>query len=435
MALPDPRSELGWRRFRLILAGLFVARGVAHLCVLPPLEGWDEYQHLAYVQYLHEHARIPIYRSESAFVSPALLLAAARLPQPEPMARDLRSFGARGYEEFWSEAAAPALAPDDAAALPRVGLYATQHGPLYYALALPLHRLAGGVEALSASIALLRMLGVLLAGLAIHLTLGCIGRLVRDRGDAARLGLVIALQPLFLLNAARVSNDALAILLATLAIVWSLEPRLQSSPTRAAGAGVALAGTFLTKLVGLVAAPLVALAAAISVRLGQLPARSAWRSLAIAFGVALMVAAPGLVFNLRHYGAATSMVEPVLLRDQALGVGSLVAAADDRGRRAGRERAPVAHQGRLRCARGPALLARHASPTGAPRGSRSRAPRPRSRRGPRRRRGAHRGRAGPRRRRAGRGRARRRPLSSGPPGTILIKLSPRSKLNPAIPRG
>ena len=41
--------------------GPVLARGVMLMCVLPPLEGWDEYQHVAYVHSMHETGRRPVY--------------------------------------------------------------------------------------------------------------------------------------------------------------------------------------------------------------------------------------------------------------------------------------------------------------------------------------------------------------------------------------
>ena len=36
-----------------------IARGAMLMCVLPPLEGWDGYQHVAYVHSMHETGRRP----------------------------------------------------------------------------------------------------------------------------------------------------------------------------------------------------------------------------------------------------------------------------------------------------------------------------------------------------------------------------------------
>ncbi len=43
-----------WRAIRRLLTALVLARGVMLMCVLPPLEGWDEYQHVAYVHSMRD---------------------------------------------------------------------------------------------------------------------------------------------------------------------------------------------------------------------------------------------------------------------------------------------------------------------------------------------------------------------------------------------
>src|SRR5216684_8021753 len=48
-----------WKKICLALTLLIVARGVFVLCVLPPFEGWDEYQHIAYIVYIKEQREIP----------------------------------------------------------------------------------------------------------------------------------------------------------------------------------------------------------------------------------------------------------------------------------------------------------------------------------------------------------------------------------------
>jgi hypothetical protein len=35
-----------------LLIAAFLARAPLYLCVFPPFEGWDEYQHLAYIVHL-----------------------------------------------------------------------------------------------------------------------------------------------------------------------------------------------------------------------------------------------------------------------------------------------------------------------------------------------------------------------------------------------
>ncbi|MCZ6681917.1 MAG: hypothetical protein O7B26_01960, partial [Planctomycetota bacterium] len=54
------RQFSNWRRYCALLAVIFLVRGIFYLSVLPPFEGWDEYQHLAYVAFVAENGRSPV---------------------------------------------------------------------------------------------------------------------------------------------------------------------------------------------------------------------------------------------------------------------------------------------------------------------------------------------------------------------------------------
>ena len=56
---PPPSSHF-WRRVRVLLVALVVCRGVVVLSILPPFEGWDEYQHVAYVEHMRRTGRAPV---------------------------------------------------------------------------------------------------------------------------------------------------------------------------------------------------------------------------------------------------------------------------------------------------------------------------------------------------------------------------------------
>ena len=92
-----------WRQFRCLLTGLFLARGICLLCILPPLEGWDEYQHIAYVAHVHETGRIPILGQTS--VPASLRRALAGLPRSSTGTDGLGEIGVNGYREYWQTGA------------------------------------------------------------------------------------------------------------------------------------------------------------------------------------------------------------------------------------------------------------------------------------------------------------------------------------------
>jgi hypothetical protein len=129
------------RWFRLALVGLVLARGLVALCVIPPFEGWDEYQHVTYVTNILERARPAVFGKDQ--VSDSLLAAMIpAFPQSVSALQQLDSrLGALDYATYWSRRAAdPALLRpcNPAAAGVRLPLYQAQHSWWYYALVAPL---------------------------------------------------------------------------------------------------------------------------------------------------------------------------------------------------------------------------------------------------------------------------------------------------------
>ncbi len=211
-----PRSRpLAWPAFSGLILAAFVLRAVALLAVLPPFEGWDEYQHLGYIAFLDENGRPP----SPAEKLPATLFAALRAyPHSTEGARHLAGLGVRDYGTYWKEA--ERLQTTGAVPL----MYEAQHPPLYYELSLPLFRALGGTQHTLAVVTGLRLLNVALAAAALGIVLVVLGRVVADRGRARLLALIIVLNPLFLANSARVANDSLAVLLGTGAVAVLLSP-------------------------------------------------------------------------------------------------------------------------------------------------------------------------------------------------------------------
>src|SRR3954467_1241202 len=89
-----------WRRIRRLLVGLVVCRGLVLLCALPPFEGWDEYQHVGYVQHVGETGRAASLGETQ--VPASLVLAQAEFPQPKNALDQIGRFGAVGHAEYWS---------------------------------------------------------------------------------------------------------------------------------------------------------------------------------------------------------------------------------------------------------------------------------------------------------------------------------------------
>src|SRR5262249_23107650 len=118
---------------------------------------------------------------------------------------------------------------------------------------------------------------------------------------AMLLALLVVFQPLFLVNACRVANDSLAILLATVVFVLLVSLRPSGLQLRAAIVGVVLGVAIMTKATNLTLAPLV------PIPLAHLAARREclWRRAAVACivatAIAIAISARYFCFNWAHY--------------------------------------------------------------------------------------------------------------------------------------
>lgn len=217
---PGPRDDAAWRRFRWVLVSLVCCRGLVLLCVMPPFEAWDEYQHVGYVVHVARTGQAPV--PGETMVPVELLNKLGQFPQPRCMSDPQCGYGTSGYARYWAQ---PEQGSNPRRLCGPAPLYEAQHGSFYYRLAAPVFELAGGVENLKRSVGLLRFLNLILTVMAVALAVEGARRLVCDDRAAGLVGILIAVQPLFLENGVRVANDALGVLLATLAIVWG--PRLR----------------------------------------------------------------------------------------------------------------------------------------------------------------------------------------------------------------
>jgi hypothetical protein len=249
-----PRPTDGLRRLRIILTALVFCRGIVLLCILPPFEGWDEYQHVAYVVHLNETGERPWLAQSN--VPASLLDKLAGFPHCNSALRQIGSVpGVLDYTGFWErEGQRP---PTTSQTPAKIGLYQAQHGPLYYALVGPLFAALGGVDDLRRSIGGLRFANLLMTTAAVWVALGVVAGLVRDRRLAACCGLLIATQPLFLINGVRVANDALGVLLATLSIAWALRTPRRFPVAHSLGLGMLVGLAVLAKSVNFGVVPFV----------------------------------------------------------------------------------------------------------------------------------------------------------------------------------
>lgn len=301
---------------------LFIARGVFLLCVLPPLEGWDEYQHVAYIAYLDEHGEPPVLSDECA-VPRSLYPALVALPHAGFGVEQLGQIGARDYEGFWWADSPPRVRPD----APDILLYQAQHAPLYYRLALPVYRAASQDGDLLSVISKLRLVNVGIGAVSLAVALAAIGLVVQDGRARFLIGILVALQPMFLLNSARVANDALGVLLGTLAIAWLLLMSKRNILLAAAGSGLLVGAAILAKSVNIALIPFALFV------LGRQVWRGGRQAILSALGIAGFTLAAGLVTfnyfqaNLNRFGMLTPMQEAVANRAAGLTAGGFVQAA------------------------------------------------------------------------------------------------------------
>ena len=202
-----------WRRFCLLLTLLFVVRGIFVLSILPPLEGWDEYQHIARLAFQDETGTTPAI-GDRPDVPHSLLSTLSRFPHSETSRSHTSRFGGRTYGAFWTTPDASTDLNDDVS----IFLYQSQQGPLYYRCMTPLYHLLDFIGHPLRTIATLRLVNLLFGAMAIYVALRSVGGAMRPGADRYLLAILISLQPLYLLNTTRVANDAMAVFFGTLFI-------------------------------------------------------------------------------------------------------------------------------------------------------------------------------------------------------------------------
>jgi len=309
---------------------IYVLRAAALLSILPPLEGWDEYQHLARVAYLVENGRSPTL-GESV-VPRSLYPVLAALPHSRLGAEQLGGLGALPYRaveagdvrlaSYW-DGPPPALAPD----APSVSLYQAQHGPLYYWLMAPVFRMLWDSAHPLTCIYFLRWINVGIGAAAIVAVLWALTRLVSSERQRIWMALLLGVQPLFLLNAARIANDALAVCLGIMATAILLVHGRRGGPASMAIAGVLIGLAVLSKSVALVLLPLALVVPLVAWVRRDVGPRRAIAGVGSLFLAIMLVTGHYFYTNWNDYGVAVPMQESVINRKAGRGLGELAGAA------------------------------------------------------------------------------------------------------------
>jgi hypothetical protein len=295
-------------RIFIILLILFVAgRGIILLCVLPPFEGWDEYQHIAYIQYLIENNKTPVLNE--SFVPRSLISQVIKYPQPKDMADQLKSAGALDYQEFYRNTEPPKYTSnhDD------IPLYQAQHGAFYYSVVKPLYMLTGGLNNLIQSVYTLRILNLVFILIALTACFIFLGKIVNvDKTSLLLILFLVSSQPLYLINAVRVSNDAIAILLGTFVIIWALQPNFQNNKYLTVLIGILLGFGIWAKANNLSLLLFVFLSLSLNVYIKKTNFREALTTFGIVLTTAVVVSFPNTFYNLMQYNSIAPMQEAII---------------------------------------------------------------------------------------------------------------------------
>lgn len=316
----DEHLDPSYRRLRWLLVGILVCRGFVYMCVIPPFEGWDEYEHVGYVVHVAETGQPPVPGQTN--LPHSLLAELVKYPLPrDVVALQLGRLGAVDYQAYWGESARPTLRPGT------MELYEAQHAWWYYRLVAPVFQALGGVAHLGRSVAGLRLLNLVFLAASLWVAYGAVARVARSEQEAAWAGLAIAVHPLFLINGVRVANDAFGVLLTTLAVAGCLTIDRNPRPICWLAIGVAAGLAALAKAVNFALVPFIAVAWLAWVARGRVsPRAAAFAGLAATAGF-FVATQHDLRTNLARYGSPTAMQEALVNRSRGRTTGDLIHAA------------------------------------------------------------------------------------------------------------
>ncbi len=286
--------RLNTRSFILLLLGLFLVRGIQIQCLYPPLEGPDEYQHIAYLVYLNEEHHPPVYGQ--AWVPLSLYPNLVANPHSDYDWQQTKNIGTLRYEEFYDNQ--PVVTSDT-----KVALYQAQHPPLYYELVSPLFIWIQNTFGFRDAVYALRLLNIGLAGLAMLGLLTPLRFLFKDDGLFRPVALAISLSPMFMIYVSRIANDALALAFVGAAVYLLMRLHTARWPHASALLVGSLLGLgTLAKMITVSLLPVALVYLLFMASCGK----SKWRTVGISalalIGAYLAFALPYFVQNIQLYG-------------------------------------------------------------------------------------------------------------------------------------
>ena len=305
--------------FCLLLVVLFVFRGQALLQFYPAMEGFDEFQHTAYLVHLEEQGTLPVLGE--TLVPKSLYPELAANPHSDLSWRQARDAGGLRYKHFYEYETTPTPEND-------ILLFQAQHPPLYYLLT---HRLFGAIlerAGYREAVYALRSLQLVFGAAALFLMLATFRRLIEDPLLLRLAALAAALLPMNLIYTLRVSNDALAVLFAS--AMFALLAGIRSDRhlvARAAALGLLAAAGAMTKTIAFLFLPV-----AIAFFAALLVARS-FSKAKVLIGLVLIPAIYIVLChrdhldNLARHGTLFPALETIVNAEQGHGLGALLGAA------------------------------------------------------------------------------------------------------------
>ena len=308
-ALHRTRRRAWWLVAGLLIAA-FLARAPLYLSVFPPFEGWDEYQHLAYIVHLDQNRTIPVVGPDTRVPS-ALRPLLVALPHSRWGGEQVKEWGGLSYADFWKATTPPAAGPDPGpSASPR--LYQAQHPPLAYVLAWPLWRALKTAHPLEAIYAI-RTMNLLLVAAALVLFAAALTRLVPAFAPRVAVLALVCLHPLFFQNIARVANDAFALAAGVAAVSLLILADGRTLLTRGLLAAVCIAASIWSKQTGLTLIPALILGVPLTGWMHGVSAGRLWRVTGLVSVTLLLLVAPLWVWSYQHYGAIITTQESIEL--------------------------------------------------------------------------------------------------------------------------
>ncbi len=236
-----------WGTYCLLLALLFVLRGQAVLQLYPSMEGFDEFQHTAYLIHLSETNSLPVLGETRVPLS--LYPDIANNPHSDLSMGQAGLVGALKYRYFYTDSPTTNYNAE-------ILLFQAQHPPVYYRLTWRLFDYIRTAYGYREAVYVLRSLQLVLGGIALALLLHTLPAVIRDPGLVRMAALVISLLPMYLIYILRISNDALAVLFASL--VFVILSRIRNDRgliAKAFAMGLLLAAGAMTKTIAFLFLP------------------------------------------------------------------------------------------------------------------------------------------------------------------------------------